>query len=226
MNVKDLVVDTPSGAVSGLLQTPTTAPIALLVTGHGAGAGMRHHFMEDLAGALAAVGVATLRYQFPFMESGKFRTDPPVVAVAAVAAAVAEGAKQMPGVPLFAGGKSFGGRMTTTAASQGKIATVQGVVLFGFPLHSPKKPAITRAEHLDQVSIPMLFLQGTRDDLADAALMRSVVERLGPRATLHEIAEANHAFEVPKRTGKTSADIIAELAGTASNWLQGVIGSG
>lgn len=222
MNRRELMVGTPAGAVSALLLEPAEPPVAGLVLGHGAGAGMRHHFMEDLARALAEQRVATLRYQFPFMEAGKFRTDPPAVAAATVQAAVDEAGRQLPGIPLFAGGKSFGGRMTSTAAAEGRIDAARGLVFFGFPLHPARKPGTTRGAHLDQVRAPMLFLQGTRDDLADLALIRSVVERLGARATLHEISEANHAFEVPRRTGKSDADVIRELAETASKWLQGV----
>ena len=215
---------TPRGAVSGLLLAPPV-PEALLVLGHGAGAGMTHHFMADLAAALAAARVATLRYQFPFMEAGTFRTDPPAVAAATVRAAVAEAMRLRPGLPIFAGGKSFGGRMTSTAAAEQPLEGVQGIVFFGFPLHPPKKPATSRGDHLDRVTVPMLFLQGTRDDLADLPLITAVTARLNDKATLYEIAEANHAFEVPKRTGRTAADIIPELAQTAANWMGSVTGS-
>ena len=224
MNTQDILITTPHGTVSGLL-TESRTPSALLVLGHGAGAGMRHAFMADLAAALAEAGVASLRYQFPFMEAGTFRTDPPAVATATVRAAAAEAARCRPGLPLFAGGKSFGGRMTSTAAAEQPLDGVRGLVFFGFPLHPAKKPAISRGDHLDRVSVPMLFLQGTRDDLAEIALIRDVTARLGPRARLHEIPEANHAFAVPKRTGRTAADIIVELAQTASEGMGAVTGS-
>ncbi len=218
MNTRDITVDTPHGTVSGLL-TESGAAAALLVLGHGAGAGMRHAFMESLAAALAQAGVSSLRYQFPFMEAGKFRTDSPAVAAATVRAAAIEAARLLPGVPLFAGGKSFGGRMTSTAAAELPLDGVRGLAFFGFPLHPPKKPATCRADHLARVTAPMLFLQGTRDDLAEITLIRDVTTRLGPQAALHEVAEANHAFDVPKRTGRTAADIIVELAQTASEWM-------
>ena len=224
MNTSDIRIETPHGPVSGLLAEGADAR-AVLVLGHGAGAGMKHHFMADLAAALADAGVATLRYQFPFMEAGKFRTDPPAIAAATVRAAVAEAGRLRPGLPLIAGGKSFGGRMTSTAAAEAPLDGVRGLVFFGFPLHLPKKPATSRGNHLDRVTVPMLFLQGTRDDLADQTLIRAVTARLGAGATLHEVAEANHAFEVPTRTGKTAADIIVELARTAADWIGSVTGS-
>ncbi len=189
------------------------------VLAHGAGAGMRHPFMADVAAALAAAGVTTLRYQFPFMEAGGHRPDSPAVAVATVRAAVDRARHLLPGLPLVAGGKSFGGRMTSTAAAESALEGVRGLVFLGFPLHPPKRPATTRGDHLDRVTVPMLFLQGTRDDLAEVGLIRSVGARLGGRATLHEIAEANHAFAVPKRTGRTAADVIAELAATTAEWI-------
>ena len=224
MNTSDIRIETPHGPVSGLLAEGADAR-AVLVLGHGAGAGMKHHFMADLAAALADAGVATLRYQFPFMEAGKFRTDPPAIAAATVRAAVAEAGRLRPGLPLIAGGKSFGGRMTSTAAAEAPLDGVRGLVFFGFPLHPPKQPATSRGDHLDRVTVPMLFLQGTRDDLADQTLIRAVTARLGAGATLHEVAEANHAFEVPTRTGKTAADIIVELARTAADWIGSVTGS-
>lgn len=210
-------VDPVQVMVSGLFQRPDHAT-ALYVLAHGAGAGMRHPFMADIADALARHRIATLRYQFPYMEAGSGRPDSPNVAVATVQSAVLSAYDLAPDLPLIAGGKSFGGRMSSTAASRMQLAGVRGLAFLGFPLHPPKRPSITRAEHLDQVSVPMLFLQGTRDDLADLALIRQVVERLGSLATLNIIDEANHAFEVPKRTGLTRADVIDRLAAAVAEW--------
>ncbi len=218
-----LLVDTAPTPVSALL-LEADRPVAAMILAHGAGAGMRHPFMSDIATALAGAGVTTLRYQFPYMEAGAHRPDSPAVAVATVRAAAALARERLPGLPLFAGGKSFGGRMTSTAAAQSPLEGIRGLVFLGFPLHPPKRPAIARGEHLDQVTVPMLFLQGTRDDLADLTLIRGVGGRLGSRATLHEVVEANHAFAVPKRTGRTNADIIVELAETTAHWIRAVIG--
>lgn len=218
-----IAIETPSLAVSGLLVS-AESPFAVVTMAHGAGAGMRHPFMAQMAARLAAVGITTLRYQFPFMEAATHRPDSPAVAVATVRAAVARAAELVPGLPIIAGGKSFGGRMTSTAAAESPLDGVRGLVFLGFPLHPPKRPAITRGAHLDLVTVPMLFLQGTRDDLADLTLIRGVSARLGARATLHEIAEANHAFAVPKRTGRTDADITVELAETTAAWVRAVIG--
>ncbi len=154
------------------------------------------------------------------MEAGSQRPDSPAVAAATVRAAVARARDLIPGLPLVAGGKSFGGRMTSTAAAESALDGISGLGFLGFPLHPPKRPGITRADHLDRVAVPMLFLQGTRDDLADLQLIRSVCGRLGSRATLHEIAEANHAFAVPKRTGRTGADVVVELATTTAEWIR------
>ena len=199
-------------------------PVAGYVLAHGAGAGMRHPFMVQMAIQLAAEGVTTLRYQFPFMEAGTHRPDSPAVAVATVRAAVARARELLPDLPLFAGGKSFGGRMTSAAAAESPLDGVLGLMFLGFPLHPPNRPATVRGDHLARVTVPMLFLQGTRDDLADLALIRGVSDRLGPSATLHEVAEANHAFAVPKRTGRTSADVIVELAQVSAGWIRTVAG--
>jgi hypothetical protein len=180
---------------------------------------MHHQFMTDLAQALARVGVATLRYQFPSRETGKSRPDTPAVATATVAAAVAVARSGQPKLPWFAGGKSFGGRMSSTAAAEGLLAGVRGLVFYGFPLHPAGRPAITRADHLARVGLPMLFLQGTHDDLAEIDLIRQVAAGLGPRATLHEIAGADHAFRVPTRTGRTAGDVIDELARVTAVWM-------
>jgi hypothetical protein len=221
LNEAAIAIETPNGTVSGLLMVPEAAR-AGLVLAHGAGAGIRHHFMSDIAAEYGRVGVATLRYQFPYMEARQNRPDSPKVATETVRAAVEEARRRLPALPLFAGGKSFGGRMTSTAASERPLEGVRGIVFVGFPLHPPKQPATKRGDHLDHVTVPMLFLQGTRDELADLTLIREVCARLGSRATLHEIAEANHSFEVPKRTGKTAADVIAELARVTGDWLAGL----
>ena len=205
------------GTVSGLLLRPAGA-WALLAFAHGAGAGMRHSFMERAASALADRGIATLRYQFPYMEQRTRRPDPPGILHATVRAAVARAREEAAGLPLLAGGKSLGGRMTSGAAAGRPLDGVAGLVFFGFPLHPARQPAISRADHLDRVGIPMLFLQGTRDDLADLPLMTGVAERLGERATLHVVDGADHAFAVLKRSGRTDAEVLAELADTVAAW--------
>lgn len=212
-------IPTPSGAVSALLRRPDDAA-ALLVLAHGAGAGMRHVFMETLADALAERGVATLRYQFPYMEAGGKRPDRPAVATATVRAAVEAAHAACPDLPLFAGGKSFGGRMTSQAAAADPLPHVRGLVFFGFPLHPPKREGTERAAHLHQVSVPMLFLQGTRDDLAALSLVRPVVEQLGPAATLHIVDGADHSFAVLKRSGRTGAAVRAEIVDATAAWIR------
>ena len=208
--------------VSALLELPPAAR-ALLVLGHGAGAGMRHPFMAATADRLAVEGIATLRYQFPYMESGLSRTDTPAVAMATVRAACAEAARLAGDLPVIAGGKSFGGRMTSSAQAESPLADVGGLVFLGFPLHPPKRPGTSRAEHLDRVTVPMLFLQGTRDDLADLELIRTVIGRLGPRATLHVVDGADHSFAVLKRSGRTADEVLAELAGAVAGWIERVL---
>ena len=205
------------GRVSALLELPRGAR-ALYVLAHGAGAGMRHPFMQAVAAGLAERGVATLRYQFPYMEAGGRRPDPPGVLEATVRAAVARAGAAAPGLPLVAGGKSLGGRMTSSAAAKGPLPGVRGLVFLGFPLHAPGKPGTERAAHLEQVQIPMLFLQGTRDALADLSLVRGVAERL-PQATLHVVEGGDHSFAVLKRSGRTEAEVMAELADTIVAWL-------
>ena len=204
--------------VSGLLQVPPDAR-ACYVFAHGAGAGMTHVFMTGFANDLAERAIATLRYQFPFMERGSKRPDPPRVAHAAVCAAVAEAARLVPGLPLFAGGKSFGGRMTSQAQAAAPLPGVRGLVFVGFPLHPAGKPADERGAHLADVHVPMLFLQGTRDELADLELLAPLVDRLGPGAALHRVEEADHAFHVPARTGRKDAEIRAEMADTVAAWI-------
>ena len=203
------------GEVSGLLQIPAD-PHAVLVFGHGAGAGMRHPFMAHVARDLAESGIATLRYQFPYMEAGKGRVDPQPVAEATVRAAIDAAARELAGVRIFAGGKSYGGRMTSNALAKEHDERVRGVVFYGFPLHMPKTPSRERATHLRDVRVPMLFLQGTRDELADLGLIREVTEELGDRATLHVVQGADHTFAVLKRDGRTAAEVFQELASTAS----------
>ena len=209
------------GEVSGVLLRPGDA-WALYVLAHGAGAGMRHRFMEGIAQALAARGVATLRYQFPYVEAGSRRPDPPGVLEATVRAAVARSRELAPGLPLVAGGKSMGGRMTSNAVARRPLDGVRGLVFLGFPLHPAKQPATGRADHLEQVRVPMLFLQGTRDELADLGLITGVCERLGARATLHVVEGADHAFSVLKRSGRTDAQVLDELADTTTDWLRRV----
>jgi len=204
-------------SVSALLTTPAQ-PRAGYVFAHGAGAGMTHRFMEDVARGLAERGIATLRYQFAYMDSGSKRPDPPRVAHAAVRAAVDEAARHWPGLPLIAGGKSFGGRMTSQAQAASALPGVRGLVFFGFPLHPAGKPADERGAHLLQVQCPMLFLQGTRDELADEALLRALVGRLGARATLQLVEGADHSFHVPARTGRKDADVLAGLLDAAAAW--------
>jgi uncharacterized protein len=192
----------------------------LYVLAHGAGAGMRHVLMEDIAQALAAEQVATLRYEFPYMASGKKRPDPPEVAVATVRAACAAAREVAPDLRLAAGGKSFGGRMTSTALAAAPEPRVEGCVFLGFPLHPAKQPATKRAEHLVNVPVPMLFVQGTRDALAEPALLRPIVATL-PRATLHEIDGADHGFAVPRRQQDPRL-VIPEIASTVRRWLDGL----
>src|SRR5687768_14470580 len=204
--------------VSGLLQVPMK-PRACYVLAHGAGAGMTHPFMAAVADGLAERGIATLRYQFLYMEQGSRRPDPPKVAHAAVRAAVAEAAGQLPNVPLFAGGKSFGGRMTSQAQAASALAGVHGLVFLGFPLHPAGKPSNERAKHLSDVSVPMLFLQGTRDELADLSLLEPVCQELGARATLKLFTDADHSFHVPARTGRKDPEVRAELLDAIAQWI-------
>ena len=206
------------GATSALLDAPPD-PRACYVFAHGAGAGMHHSFMAAIAGGLAGRGVATLRFQFPFMEQGSKRPDSPQVAHAAIRAAMREAAKRLPGVPLFAGGKSYGGRMTTQAQAAEPLAGLQGIVLVGFPLHPAGKPSTERAGHLAGVGLPMLFLQGTRDTLADLDLIRETTAGLGERATLHIVDGADHAFHVLARSGRTDAQVRDELLDTMAGWM-------
>jgi predicted alpha/beta-hydrolase family hydrolase len=209
------------GKVSALLSRPANAR-RLLVLGHGAGAGMSHPFMTNLAGELANVGVATLRYQFPYMEQRRRVPDSPAVLTATVVAAVRVAAEAAPGLPLLAGGKSMGGRMTSQAAAQHPLEGVRGLVFFGFPLHPPNRPGTKRADHLANVTVPMLFLQGTRDTLADLDLLRPICAKLGPQSTLHIIETADHSFHVLKKSGKSDAQVLQELAEMVASWSNAI----
>ncbi len=195
----------------------------LMVLGHGAGAGPDHPFMEGLARRLGEREIATWRYAFPYVQAGKKRPDPPGVLEAAVRAAVEEARAAAGELPLLAGGKSLGGRMTSRTAAGGGLPEVRGLAFFGFPLHSPAKPGTERAAHLPDVGRPMLFLQGTRDRLADLALLRPVIESLGDEATLHVIDDADHGFHVPKRSGRTDDDVLDELADVTAAWAARVV---
>ena len=206
--------------VSALLESPESAR-ACLVFAHGAGAGMQHAFMAGVAKELGARGIATLRYQFPYMERRSRRPDPPALCHATVRAAVAEAARLAPASLLFAGGKSFGGRMTSQAQAAAPLVGVRGLVFFGFPLHPAGNPADARGEHLAQVRIPMLFLQGTRDELADLTLLRPLVGRLGAGATLETFDDADHSFHVPARSGRNDARVRAEMLDAVVDWMEG-----
>jgi predicted alpha/beta-hydrolase family hydrolase len=205
--------------VSGLLQAPADPRICYAMA-HGAGAGMAHPFMASVAAALAERGIATLRYQFPYMEQGGRRPDPPALAQATVRAAVARAAELMPGLPLIAGGKSFGGRMTSQAQAAAPLAGVRGLAFLGFPLHPAGKPSDGRAKHLLDVKVPMLFLQGTCDALADTALLRPMVAGLGKRATLSLFDDADHSFHVPARSGRKDADVLREMMDAFAAWAE------
>ena len=204
--------------VSALLLEPKQARTCY-VFGHGAGAGMNHSFMAAFAAGLAAREVATLRYQFPYMEKGSKRPDPPALAHATVRAAVVEAARQCPGMPLFAGGKSFGGRMSSQAQAREPMPGVRGLVFVGFPLHPAGKPGLDRAEHLSKVAVPMLFLQGTRDELADLVLIRSATDALGPRATLELFDDADHSFHVRAKSGSNDAQVREALLAAFVAWI-------
>jgi predicted alpha/beta-hydrolase family hydrolase len=205
--------------VSGLLQTPREAR-ACCVMAHGAGAGMAHPFMQAMANALAGKGIATLRYQFPYMELGSKRPDTPKLAQATVRAAVAEASRLVPDLALFAGGKSFGGRMTSQAQAASLLSGVRGLVFLGFPLHPAGQPSDARGAHLFDVQIPMLFLQGTRDQLADLPLLQTLVGKLGTRATLKLFQDADHSFHVPARTGRKDSEVMAEMSQALADWIE------
>jgi uncharacterized protein len=218
---KSVEIDVGGTRVSGLLLAPPQAK-ACFVVAHGAGAGMLHPFMAKLADDLAARRIATLRYQFPYMEKGGGRPDPPAVCHATVRAAVAAAQELQPSLPLIAGGKSFGGRMTSQAQAAAPLPRVQGLAFLGFPLHPPKEPSDKRAEHLSLVTIPMLFLQGSRDEFAQGVLLHPLIARLAPLATLCELPGADHSFKVPARSAVTSAQINDRMLGALESWTDAV----
>jgi uncharacterized protein len=222
-NAQELVIETGNaGPVSGLLTRPPHAR-ACLVFAHGAGAGMTHPFMAKVAAGLGERGISTLRYQFPYMEKASKRPDSPSVAHAAVRAAVAEAARCCEGLPLIAGGKSFGGRMTSQAQAIAPLAGVHGLAFFGFPLHPAGKPSNDRAKHLADVHVPMLFLQGTRDTLAELTLLEPVVKSLGSLATLHPVRDADHSFHVLKRSGRNDDEVMDEILDAFVAWAGAII---
>ena len=212
----------PARRVSALLNAPPGA-FACYVLAHGAGAGMTHPSMAAVADELGQRGIATLRYQFPYMEAGSKRPDPPALCHVTIRAAVAEAGRLLPKLPLIAGGRSFGGRMTSQAQAIGPLQGVRGLAFLGFPLHPAGRPSDDRAEHLSDVKIPMLFLQGTRDALADLSLLRPMVDRLGKRATLKLFEEADHSFHVPARTGRKDAEVRAEILDALVAWARKVV---
>ena len=207
-----------ASAVSALLTRPPRAR-ACFVFAHGAGAGMTHPFMETVATGLCARGMATLRYQFPYMEKGSKRPDPPAVAQSAVRAATAEAMRCFPGMPLIAGGKSFGGRMTSQAQAAAPLAGVHGLAFLGFPLHPAGKPSSDRAKHLADIQIPMIFIQGTRDSLAELSLLEPAVKKLGQTASLHLVKEADHSFHVLARSGRNDREVMDEILDAFAAWI-------
>jgi predicted alpha/beta-hydrolase family hydrolase len=218
-NAEPLTIELEDGQrVSALLSVPAGAR-ACYVLAHGAGAGMTHPFMAQVSAGLAERGIASLRYQFPYMERRAKRPDPPALAHATVRAAVAEAARRLPDFALVAGGKSFGGRMTSQAQSAAPLPRVRGLAFLGFPLHPAGKPSDERARHLFDVRVPMLFLQGSRDALADLALLRPVIDKLGDRASLRVFDDADHSFHVPARSGRRDADVRRELLDALAAWI-------
>jgi len=220
--VSSISIDVDSDRrVSGLLQASADARCCYVLA-HGAGAGMAHPFMTSVAALLIGRGIATLRYQFPYMEQGSRRPDSPALAQATVRAAAAKAAELMPGLPLIAGGKSFGGRMTSQAQAAEPLAGVHGLAFLGFPLHPAGKPSDARARHLLEIKVPMLFLQGTRDALADTTLLKPMVAGLGKRATLRLFDDADHSFHVPARSGRKDADVLREMTDAFATWAERV----
>jgi len=212
------VVSEATGVVSGLLLRPEHA-VALLVFAHGAGAGMRHRFIEDLSQKLAELGVATMRYQFPYMEKRVKRPDSEGVLIATVQAALTAAEKYSDGVPIFAGGKSMGGRMTSLALAKASLARVHGLIFFGFPLHAPGAPSAERGKHLADVQVPMLFVQGSRDALADLKLLKPLCADLDGRAELFVIDGGDHSLHMSKRSGRTDTEVLDEVAAKTSSWM-------
>jgi predicted alpha/beta-hydrolase family hydrolase len=222
MDATALRIPVGDESVSGLLLRPDDAK-ALYVFAHGAGAGMAHRAMESNAAGLAERRIATLRYQFPYIEKGGKRVDPPRVAHAAVRAAAAEAGRLAPDLPLFAGGRSFGGRMTSQAQADSPLPGIRGLAFLGFPLHPAGKPGTERAEHLSRVEIPMLFVSGSRDALAETDLLRPVVAALGSRATLHLVDQADHSLKVAAKSGRTAAEAEAEALDALAEWMVRII---
>lgn len=218
MNAEKIIIPVGDEQVSGLLLRPADAR-ALYLFAHGAGAGMSHKAMESNARGLAARQIATLRYQFPYMEKGSRRPDPPRIAHAAVRSAAASARSLAPDLPLFAGGRSFGGRMTSQAEAIEPLPGLRGLAFLGFPLHPAGKPAIERADHLQGIAVPLLFVSGDRDALAELGLLKNVVQGLGSKATLHLVANADHSFNVAAKSGRTPADAEAEALDTLANWM-------
>ena len=218
MDAEEIGIQLANERVSGLLLRPPGAK-ALYLFAHGAGAGMRHKAMESHAQGLAGRGVATLRYQFPYMEKGSRRPDPPKLAHATVRAAAAKAVELAPDLPLFAGGRSFGGRMTSQAQAIDPLPGVRGLIFLGFPLHPAGKPGVERAEHLSNIGVPMLFVSGDRDALAELDLLTDVVANLGERATLHLVAKADHSFKVAAKSGRTAAEAEAEALDALAAWI-------
>jgi uncharacterized protein len=220
-NIRFAVQD--ASDVSAVLLRPQNAECVLMLA-HGAGAGMNHPFMTALANELAAARVASFRFQFPYMEQRRRVPDRAPVLTATVQAAVHVALEAAPDLPLFAGGKSLGGRMTSLAAAEHGLGDVRGLVFFGFPLHPPNQPGTKRAEHLGEVRLPMLFLQGTRDALADLKLLRPICAKLGAQVTLHVIEGADHSFHVLRSSGKTDEGVLEELARSVSVWTKKLTG--
>jgi len=221
MEAEKLAIPVGSESVSGLLLRPPNAK-ALYLFAHGAGTGMTHRAMESNAQGLAERGIATLRYQFLYMEKGSRRPDPPKLAHSAVRAAATEAVKLAPDLPLFAGGRSFGGLVTSQTQAENPLPNVRGLAFLGFPLHPAGKPGIERAEHLSRVRVPMLFVSGDRDALAELDLLRPVVAGLGERAILHLVSNADHSFKVAAKTGRTAAEAEAEALDALANWMLGL----
>ncbi|NUS99911.1 MAG: alpha/beta hydrolase [Sphingomonas sp.] len=218
MAPQSITITLGAEAVSGLFLCPPDAR-ALYLFAHGAGAGMAHKAMTSNAEGLASRGIATLRYNFPYMEKGSKRPDAPKVAHSAVRAAVAKAREMAPSLPLFAGGRSFGGRMTSQAQASSPLTAVRGLAFLGFPLHPAGKPGIDRADHLASIEVPMLFVTGSKDALADLALLKPVVASLGERAILHVVQHADHSFKVAASSGRTNADAEAEALDSLANWM-------
>jgi predicted alpha/beta-hydrolase family hydrolase len=206
-----------SGNVSSIIYEPSD-PKALLILSHGAGAGMNHPFMESLASKLVEKGIIVIRYNFPYIENKKRSPDPPNILMAAVKSAVSK-ANELYSLPIFAGGKSLGGRMTSNAASKEMLPDIKGIIFFGFPLHAPGKSSNERAEHLYNVNVPMLFIQGTRDKLADLSLLNPVIKKIGDKAFIHIIEGADHSFHVSKISGRDDEEVLDEIADAAVEWM-------